>query len=127
MSVPPSNGRGQPLRILLVSDDDRFAQQLATAAASRELVVDRASKSDDLDMAVLRTAPHVVVFDADVALRRAVRAATALADLHPGVAIVLVALDAGATSISGLPLVEKRRSAARLLGEAERAYLGIRA
>jgi DNA-binding response OmpR family regulator len=126
MSVSPTNVHAlRPMRILLVSDDPTFADGVVSLATRRGLHVTSVSAEDDLDIATLRHAPNIVVLDAHDALRRTVRAATVFAAAHPGIAIVLVANGATTPSVSGLRLVDKWSSAERLLGEVERAYLGV--
>jgi DNA-binding NtrC family response regulator len=126
MSVSPTNVHAlQPMRILLVSDDTKFADRVVSAAARQGLHIARAASEDDLDVATIRHASNVIVLDARDALRRTVRAATVFAALHPGLSVVLVAGGAAAPSVSGVRLVDTWSSAERLLGKVERAYLGL--
>lgn len=126
MSVSPTNMHAlRPMRILLVSDDTKFADRVVSAAARKGLHIARAASEDDLDLATIRHAPNVIVLDARDALRRAVRAATVFAALHPSIAVVLVADGATTPDVSGVRLVDKWSSAERLLGEVERAFLGL--
>jgi DNA-binding NtrC family response regulator len=126
MSVSPTNVHAlRPMRILLVSDDTKFADRVVSAAARQGLHIARAASEDDLDVATIRHAPNVIVLDARDALRRAVRAATVFAALHPSIAVVLVADGATTPDVSGVRLVDKSSSAERLLGEVERAFLGL--
>jgi DNA-binding NtrC family response regulator len=126
MSVSATNVHAlRPMRILLVSDDTKFADRVLSAAARQGLHIARAASEDDLDVATIRLASNVIVLDARDALRRAVRAAAVFAALHPSVAVVLVADGATTPDISGVRLVNKWSSAERLLGEVERAFLGL--
>jgi DNA-binding NtrC family response regulator len=126
MSVSPTNVHAlRPMRILLVSDDTKFADRIVSAATRQGLHIARAASEDDLDVATIRHAPNVIVLDARDALRRAVRAATVFAALHPSIAVVLVADGATTPDVSGVRLVDKSSSAERLLGEVERAFLGL--
>ncbi len=127
MSVsPPTNVQAlRPMRILLVSDDTKFADRVVSAAGRQGLDIARAASDDDLDVTTIRHASNVIVLDARDALRRTARAATVFATLHPGIAVVLVADGATTPGVSGVRLVDKWRSAERLLGEVERAYLGL--
>ncbi len=126
MSVSATNAHAlRPMRILLVSDDKRFADRVVSAATRQGLHIARAASEDDLDVATIRHAPNVIVLDARDALRRAVRAATVFAALHPSIAVVLVADGATTPDVSGVRLVDKSSSAERLLGEVERAFLGL--
>jgi DNA-binding response OmpR family regulator len=113
-----------PMRILLVTDDERFAGTVSAAAEQRGLYLARATSRDDLDRSAKRDQPNVVALDARRAPRRTARTATAFAGLHPRIAVVVVA--DRAHTISGLRLVDKSRPPENLLEELERAYLGLR-
>jgi DNA-binding response OmpR family regulator len=113
------------MRILLVSDDPKFADRVVSAGGRQGLDIARAASDDDLDVTTIRHASNVIVLDARDALRRTVRAATVFATVHPGIAVVLVADGATTPSVSGVRLVDKWSSAERLLDEIERAYLGL--
>ena len=113
------------MRVLLVTDDDRLAHRTETAAAVQGLPFACTSSMDDLEAASERHDANVVALDARTALGRAARSATAFATLHPRVAVVLVARDAPARGLAGVRLVSSWSPAERLLGELERAYLGL--
>jgi ActR/RegA family two-component response regulator len=115
----------RPIRVLLVSDDDRFADRLLAAAARRGLQLDRAAARDDLDRRAKRDQPDVIALDARRARRRTARAASALASLNPRIAVVLVAVGVPTSTMSGLRLVDKALPPDRLLEELEHAYLGL--
>ncbi len=126
MSVSATNVHAlRPMRILLVSDDGKFADRVVSAATRHGFHIARAASEDDLDVATIHNASNVIVLDARDALRRAVRSATVFAALHPSVAVVLVADGATTPDVSGVRLVDKWSSAERLLGEVERAFLGL--
>ena len=117
----------RPLRTLLVTDDDRYANKVVSAAALRGVQVELASGDDDLDTTTDRNVPNVVVLDARNTFARSSRAATVFAALHPRIAIVLVSDRASERSVGNLHVVDRRRSAQRLLRELELAYLALAA
>ena len=113
------------MRILLVTDDARYADEVASAASQREVDLALAAVGDDLDFATNAHAPNVVVLDAHDRLARISRTATVFAALHPRIATVLVANRAPERSVGSVHVVDKWRSAERLLQELERAFLGL--
>jgi hypothetical protein len=117
----------KPLRTLLVTDDDRYADEVVSAAALRGVEVELASGDDDLDSTTDRHVPNVVVLDARNTLARTSRTATVFAALHPRIAIVLVTDRASERSVGNFHVVDRRRSAKRLLRELELAYLELSA
>jgi len=117
----------RPMRILLVTDDGRYAETLGSAASLQGVDLALAAIGDDLDAAATLHTPNVVVLDANNALARTSRSATVFAALHPLIATVIVANRASARSVGGVHVVDKRRSPKRLLGELEHAFLGLAA
>jgi hypothetical protein len=117
----------RPMRILLVTDDGRYADDVATAASLRGVDFALAAVDDDLEATATSHAPNVVVLDADNQIARTSRAATVFAALHPRIAIVIVARQAPERIIGNVQVVDKRRSAERLLGDLEHALLGLAA
>ena len=117
----------RPMRILLVTDDERYADEIAYAASLRGVDLARAAVGDDLDATTTRNAPNVVVLDAHNTLARTSRTATVFAALHPRIATVIVAGHALERSVGNVHVVDKSRSAEHLLRELERAYLGLAA
>lgn len=115
----------RPMRILLVTDDDDYADEVSLAAALRGMDLELAAVGDDLDAATTLHLPNVVVLDAHNALARTSRTASIFAALYPRIAIVIVANRAAERAVGGIPVVDKWRSAERLLDELERAYLGL--
>jgi hypothetical protein len=115
----------RPMRILLVTDDSRYADELASAALLRGVDLAQAAVGDDLDVTATAHAPNVVVLDAHHALARTSRTATVFAALHPQIATVIVADRAAKRSVGSVLVFDKWRSGERLLGELERAYLGL--
>ena len=115
----------RPLRTLLVTDDDLYANKVVSAAALRGVQVERASGDDDLDTTTDRHVPNVVVLDARNTFARSSRAATVFAALHPRIAIVLVSDRASERSVGNFHVVDRRRSVHCLLRELELAYLEL--
>jgi DNA-binding NtrC family response regulator len=113
------------MRILLVTDDARYADEVASAAARRGVDLELAAVGDDLDDATTENAPNVVVLDADNRLARTSRTATVFAALHPRIATVVVANRAPERSVGDVLVIDKWRSAERLLGVREHAFRGI--
>ena len=117
----------RPMRILLVTDDGRYADQVTDAAALRGVDIALAAVGVDLDAASARDAPNVVVLDAHNTLARTSRTATVFAALHPRIATVIVVNRAPERSVGNVHVVDKGRSADRLLGVLEAAFLGLTA
>jgi DNA-binding response OmpR family regulator len=115
----------RPMRVLLVTDDDRFADRVTAAAAQQGLPIARASSDADLDTTADETSPNVVALDARTRLGRTARAATAFATLHPSIAVVVVARRASPRTVAGLRLVDEWSPPERLLDELHAAHLGL--
>jgi DNA-binding NtrC family response regulator len=113
------------MRILLVTDDARYADEVTSVAARRGVDLALASVGDDLDGAATRSAPNVLVLDANNKLARTSRTATVFAALHPRIATIVVANHAPERSVGDVQVIDKWRSAERLLGELEHAFLGL--
>lgn len=116
-------GNLSPMRILLASEDLPFVDKLSAAAAHRGVAVDRVSAETDVDVALARHGSNVYVVDANAAVRRGARAATAFAARHPGIPVVLLADGADAPAAAGLVLLDRLRSSERLIGAIETAYV----
>jgi hypothetical protein len=117
----------RPMRILLVTDDGRYAADVASAASLHGVELALAAVDDDLEATTTSHAPNVVVLDADNKIARTSRNATVFAALHPRIATVIVAKRASERSVGNVQVVDKRRSAERLLGDLEHALLGLAA
>jgi hypothetical protein len=115
----------RPMRILLVTDDEGYADEVALAAALRGIDLELAATSDDLDDATTLHLPNVVVLDAHDTLARTSRTASVFAALYPRIGIVIVANRAAERGVGGIRVVDKWRSAERLLSELEHAFLGL--
>lgn len=126
MSPHANNVRAiRPIRILLVTDDDGYADEVALAASLRGVDLELAAVGDDLDATTTLHTPNVVVLDAHDALARTSRTASVFAALHPRIAIVIVANRAPDRGVGSIHVVDKWRSAERLLSELEHAFLGL--
>jgi hypothetical protein len=126
MNPRASNVRAiRPMRILLVTDDVRYANEVGYAASLKGVDLTLAALGDDLDSTTTRDAPNVVVLDANNRLARVSRTATVFAALHPRIATVVVANRTPERSVGSLQIVNKWRSAEHLLRELEHAVLGF--
>jgi ActR/RegA family two-component response regulator len=117
----------RPMRILLVTDDGRYADTVAAAASLRHVDFTLAAVDDDLEATTTSHTPNVVVLDADNKIARTSRTATVFAALHPRIATVIVAERASERIVGNLQVIDKRRSAECLLGDLEHALLGLAA
>ena len=115
----------RPMRILLVTDDDKYADEVALAASLRGAELELAAVGDDLDAATSRHLPNVIVLDAHDSLARTSRTASIFAALYPRIAVVIVANRASERGAGGIRVVDKWRSAERLLHELELVFLGL--
>lgn len=113
------------MRILLVTDDRRYAQEAASAAERRGVDLTSAPAGVDLDALVTLHRPNVVALDADNTLARISRKATVFATLHPRIATIVLSNRAPAQPGGSVLVVQKRRSPERLLRALEEAYLGL--
>lgn len=125
-AAAPSNVRPlHPLRVLLVTDDERFAARVSAAAAHQGLSLALATSADDLEASARRHRPNVVALDARTRLGRTARSATTFATLNPAVAVVVIARTASPRTLGGLRLVHAWSPAERLLDELRAAHLGL--
>lgn len=115
----------RPMRILLVTDDVRYADEFSFAGSERGVEVEQVTVGDDLDALMTGHIPSIVVFDAHDSFARTSRTATVFAALHPQIATVVVANRAAKRSIGSVFIFDKWRSAERLLSELERVSLGL--
>jgi DNA-binding NtrC family response regulator len=112
----------EKMNILLASDDVPFVDKLSAAAAERGVALHTLSSDQDVDVALVRHGANVYVVDANTAVRRGARSATAFAARHPGIPVVLLADRADAPAAAGLVLLEKLRPTEGLLGAIELIY-----
>lgn len=113
---------GGTLSILLASDDLPFVDELTAAAAERGVALHTLTAEQDVDVALAQNGANVYVVDANRAVRRGARSATAFAARHPGIPVVLVAERTDLQAAAGLLLLDKLRSTERLLGALETIY-----
>jgi DNA-binding NtrC family response regulator len=110
------------MRILLASDDLPFVDELSAAAAERGVALHTITAEQDVDVALAQNGANVYVVDADRAVRRGARSATAFAARHPGIPVVVLADRVDSPAAAGLILLDKLRPTERLLGAIESAY-----
>ena len=115
----------RPLRVLLVSDDTRYADELVSTAQRLGTSATAVPSAADIDAAAVEYVPNVVVFDAETSVARSARRATAFAVLHPEISVGLVAKQGVERRTGNLSFFRKRGSVERLLGELERVHLGL--
>lgn len=114
-----------PLRVLLVTDDDAFAERVSAAAEAQGLPLACASRDDDLSWHATEHRPNVVALDARTSFGRTARSATAFAHLHPRIAVVMVAGRTSPRSVPGLRVVGSWRPPERLLDDLRRVHVGL--
>jgi DNA-binding NtrC family response regulator len=110
------------MSILLASDDIPFVDKLSTAAADRGVALHHLSDETDVDVALARHGANVYVVDADAAVRRGARSATAFAARHPDIPVALVAERTDAPAAAGLLLLDKWQPTEGLLRAIELIY-----
>jgi len=113
---------GGTLSILLASDDVPFVDKLTAAAAERGVALHTLTAEQDVDVALAQNGANVYVVDANRAVRRGARSATAFAARHPGIPVVLLTDGGDAPAPAGLVLLDKLRPTDGLLGAIELVY-----
>lgn len=120
-----SSSRLRPMRIVLVTDDARYADMFLAVTERRGIPVIVAAADDDLDAIVARSRPNVAVFDGGDSLGRTARTAAAFAVVNPEMAVGMVADRAETRRTGNLVLLDRWRSVERLLGELQRVFVAI--
>ena len=115
------------MQILLVTADLRYADEVVSTAAGFDVRIVRLEPADDLDAAVRRYTPNAIVIDAQDTVTRAARLANVVAALHPRITVVLVSARARERVAGNLRVIDKWRSADRLIGELRSEHLGYSA
>jgi hypothetical protein len=116
----------RPMRVVLVTDDSRYADEMVSSATHRGITATVVSTAADVDATAAEFAANVVVFDAEKSVAGMTRRATAFAALHPRIAVGLITVQGLERNVGNVRLFDKWRSVERLLGELERVYLGLR-
>jgi hypothetical protein len=114
-----------PMRLLLVSDDSEYANSLVFAAASRGVLATVVPVTDDVEDQTRRIGADAVVFDGGETYAPILRLGSAFAAVHPRIAVGIVANRVPERSAGNLLVMDRWRSAERLLGELDRARIGL--
>jgi hypothetical protein len=122
--------RLRPMRILLATDEESYADDVYAAADELGVDVTAMSTESDIETTARRIGANVVVFDAGDDFAPTARAASAFAAVHPHIVVGVVAtgVDDGLNDGRAGPVlvVHRWRSPERLLGKLSRAYAGMR-
>ena len=103
------------MRILLVTDEDGYANDVIAASAAMGAAVTVAPYDWDLHGTALDVGANVVVFDAGNRFGSNVRAAKAFADVHPSVVVAVVATGVDDGESDNVVLMHRWHCAERLL------------
>ncbi len=118
------------MRVLLVTDDAGYGDEVAAAGDSVGMDVIVLAADSDVGGAVPRIGANIVVFDAGDDFAPTVRAAADFAGVHPHVVVCVVATGVDDHLNDGragdVLVVHQWRSPERLLDRLSRAYLGTR-
>lgn len=114
-----------PMRVLLVSDDNDYANGIVFAAASRGVLATVVPAEEDVEVETKRSGADVVIFDGGETYAPILRLGSAFAAVHPRIAVGVVANRVAERSAGNLLVMDRWRSAERLLGELDRARIGL--
>jgi hypothetical protein len=118
------------MRVLLVTDDAGYGDEVAAAGDAVGMDVIVLAAESNVAGAVPRVGANIVVFDAGDDFVPAVRAAADFAGVHPHVVVCVVATGVDDHLNDGragdVLVVHQWRSPERLLDRLSRAYLGMR-
>jgi hypothetical protein len=110
------------LHVLLVTDDDGLAGEVAQAAAESSVALDLAAPHDDIDkLSRLYGSNTIIAVDGRRTFRRATRSAEISTTLNPDVAVVVLAAEEELDALREIRIVDGWQSPERLLEEFERA------
>lgn len=116
-----------PLHALVFSSDARLVADVIDVCEEREIVASRLDALSSLPnvIGVESSGPVMLLIDAGDSLPDALRTAGTLAVLHPGLAIVIATAAPRVRSENGFRLVDRWRTAERIVDEMELAHIGI--
>ena len=113
----------RPIRVIVVSRDERFASVFRFLLGRKQLAVEAASRRQEL-LTLLEQGADVVVLDATHSLADAARTIAELEELHPEIGVVMVSDRRGRDG--GLyRLLPKWGSLQQLIAEIERTHLHL--
>lgn len=110
------------MQVLLVSDDEGYADEISAAGDAVGVEVTLVDGDDGLDSAVRRIGVDAVVFDAQDEFPVVAEHARAFAVLHPGVVVAVVAKGVEDHDGENLLVQHRWRAPERLLGRLARAH-----
>jgi CheY-like chemotaxis protein len=113
----------RPIRVIVVSRDERFASVFRFLLGRKQLAVKAASRRPEL-LALLEQGADVVVIDATHSLADAARTISELEGLHPEIGVIVVSERRG-NSGSRHRLMPKWGPLQQLIVEIERTYLHL--
>lgn len=113
----------RPIRVIVVSRDERFASVFRFLLGRKQLAVQSASRRQEL-LTLLEQGADVVVLDATHSLADAARTIAELEELHPEIGVVIVS-DRRAGSRGLHRLWPKWGPLQQLIAEIERTHLHL--
>jgi hypothetical protein len=120
----------RPMRILLATDEESYADDVFAAADALGVDVTAAAPDSDIETTVRRVGANVVVFDAGDDFAPTVRAVSDFAGVHPHIVVCVVATGVDDHLNDGraghVLVVHRWRSPERLLDRLSRAYVDMR-
>jgi hypothetical protein len=127
MTSSPIRGGSRLLHILTLTSDDRLSDGIAHVCTDRGNLASQLHTLGSLPKAIQSesSAAAVLLIDAGASLPDALRTAATVSRLYPGIAIVIVVDAPPARSRNGFRLVDRWRTAERIVDELELAHIGI--
>lgn len=116
---------GFALNVLVLTDDDRLARDVARVCIERGHAVARIELLRDLQLELKRTRPSVLLLDTGTAPAEGARIAATVVAIHPDLEVVLAADGPLSRSEGGFRVVDSWRAGERVVDEIELAHIGI--
>jgi hypothetical protein len=113
------------LNVLVLTNDDRLAQDVERVCHERGHAVAHIELLRDLHCSLAGSHPSVLLVDVTSLPSDAAATAATIVAVHPNISIVLAADRPGARSEAGFRLVDRWRAGERLVDELELAHIGI--
>ena len=116
----------RPLHVLTLSSDPRLVADIMDVCDERGMVASRLDALASLPKAMgAESSPAALMIDAGDSLRDALRTAATLTALHPRLAIVIATNAPRSRCEDGFRLIDRWRTAERIVDELELAHIGI--
>jgi hypothetical protein len=117
----------RPLHVLTLTSDDRLSDDVAHVCADRGILASQLHMLGSLPKAIQSdsSADIVLLIDAGASLPEALRTAATVSRLHSRIAIVIAVDGPRTRSQKGFRLVDRWRTAERIVDELELAHIGI--